>query len=91
MSPEDQQDDHRTEQPQPVTYRRRPQLVGFLVVGAVLGLVVGGSVGFFGPATQGSSLGQDVVLLGALGAILGAFVAAVVYLVADWASMRRTR
>lgn len=88
MSPEDQ---HQTPQPQPVTYRRRPQMVRFLVVGALIGLVAGGALGYFGPATQRSSVGQDVVLLGTMGAVFGALIAAVVYLVADWASMRRPR
>lgn len=78
-----------TPPPQQVAYRRRPQMVRFLVVGAVIGLVVGGAIGYFGPATQSSSLGQDAVLLGAVGAIFGALLAAIVYLVADWASMRR--
>lgn len=80
-----------TPAPQQVTYRRRPQVVSFLVVGAIIGLVAGGSLGYFGPATQTSSTGQNVVLIGATGAAFGALIAAIVYLVADWASMRRPR
>lgn len=94
MSHQDpQHDDQRAEPPSPqeVTYRRRPQMVSFLVLGAVVGLVAGASLGFFGPATQSSSRGQDVVLLGAIGAVFGALIASVVYLVADRASMRRPR
>lgn len=102
MSPQDEQhddqrEDHREDPrderppPQQVTYRRRPQVVSFIVVGAIVGLVIGASLGFFGPASQSSSRGQDVVLLGAVGAVFGALIASVVYLVADWASMRRTR
>lgn len=90
MSRDDQHDEHETP-PQQVTYRRRPRMVSFLVVGAIIGLVAGGSLGYFGPATQSSSLGQDVVLLGAMGAVFGALLAAIVYLVADRASMRRPR
>lgn len=88
MRPEDQD---QTPQPQQVAYRRRPQMVRFLVVGAVLGLLAGAALGYFGPATQRSSVGQDVVLLGAVGAIFGTLLSAIVYLVADWVSLRRTR
>jgi phosphate/sulfate permease len=90
VSPQEQDQTPRP-QPQQVTYRRRPQLVSFLVVGALVGLVAGGLVAYLGPATQSSSVMQDVVLLGAIAATLGALIAAIVYLVADRLSLRRQR
>ncbi|WP_131105839.1 hypothetical protein [Ornithinimicrobium sufpigmenti] len=86
MSPQDQ-----TPAPQQVTYRRRPQMWSFLITGAVIGLVLGGAVGFFGPETASRSTLQDVVLLGAVGAFFAALAAAIAYLLADRASMRRPR
>lgn len=83
------QDQDETPAPQQVTYRRRPQMWSFLIVGALIGLVTGGVVGFLGPGSANRSLLQDVVLLGAVGAFFGALIAAVVYLVADRVSLRR--
>ncbi|QFG69633.1 hypothetical protein [Ornithinimicrobium pratense] len=83
------QDQDETPAPQQVTYRRRPQMWSFLVVGAIIGLVAGGALGYFGPETASRSLMQDVVLLSAVGAFFGALIAAIIYLVADRASMRR--
>lgn len=84
-------DQDQTPAPQQVTYRRRPQMWSFLITGAVIGLVVGGVVGFFGPETASRSTLQDIVLLGAVGAFFGALLAAIAYLLADRASMRGTR
>ncbi|GAA5168558.1 hypothetical protein [Ornithinimicrobium tianjinense] len=68
--------------------RHRPDLVRFLVSGALLGAVLGGVIGYFGPDAANSSLVQEVVLLAAIGAIFVGLLAAVVYLVADRASRR---
>lgn len=69
--------------PQHLPYRRRPRLQSFLVLGAVLGLVVGGLVGYLGPDAPGSSALQEVILLATIGAVLGGFLGSIAYLVAD--------
>lgn len=71
-----------------VPYRRRPQLQRFLGLGAVIGLVLGAVIGYLGPDAPNSSLLQEVILLGAIGAVFGGFLGSVVYLVADRASLR---
>lgn len=91
VNPEDPHAEPAADQPQQVSYRRRPKLVSFLVLGAVVGLVAGGLLGFLGPAAEGSSRMQDVVLLGALAAVFGGFIGSIVYLVADRASLRSRR
>lgn len=82
---EEQIQAHEREQ---VPYRRRPDLKNFLVVGALIGLVAGALLGWLGPSTASRSLGQEIVLLGAIGAIVGGFLASIAYLFADWRSMR---
>ena len=74
--------------PRHVPVRRRPQLQSFLGLGAVVGLVLGGLIGYFGPDAPGSTLLQEVILLGAVGAIFGGFAGSIAYLVADRASLR---
>ena len=74
--------------PEHVPVRRRPDLVRFLVVGGVLGYVLGSLLGWLGPDAPGSSVTQEIVLLGSVGLILGMLLAAVVYLVADRRSAR---
>lgn len=74
--------------PQQVPYRRRPDLKSFLVVGALIGLVAGVLLGWLGPSTATRSLGQEIVLLGAVGAFVGALLASVTYLIADARSLR---
>ena len=69
-------------------YRRRPQLRSFLVVGALIGAVLGVLLAVLGPDVEGSSLAQQVVLLGAIGALLGGFLASIAYLVADRQTLR---
>lgn len=74
--------------PQHVPVRRRPDLVRFLVTGAVLGAVLGGLLGGLGPDAAGRTQVQEVVLLAAVGAIALALLAAVAYLVADRSSLK---
>lgn len=78
----------RTPGPQHLPVRRRPRLQSFLVLGALVGLVIGALLGYYGPDAPGSSQLQEVVLLGAIGAVLGGFLGSVVYLVADRMSLR---
>lgn len=74
--------------PSPRSRRRRPRnhpdLATYLIAGAVLGFVAGAALAIFGEAAPMSSLVQQVVILGAFAAALGALVAAAAYLIADW-------
>lgn len=74
---------------QHVPVRRRPQLLSFLVLGALVGLVLGAGLSYFGPEVPGSRPLQEIVLLGSIGAIFGGFLGSVVYLVADRLSLRK--
>lgn len=72
-----------TSTPGRVRVRRRPDLRRFLVVGTVLGVVVGGIYGYYSPDASSSTTGQEVVMMAAIGALLGLLLASVVYLLAD--------
>lgn len=78
--------DHPDAQLVPV--RRRPDLVRFLVTGAVVGAVIGGLIGYLGPDAPSSSLLQEVILLASTGAIVFLLLAAILYLLADRRSAR---
>ena len=78
----------QTPGPQHLPVRRRPRLQRFLVLGALVGLVAGALLGYYGPDAPGSSQLQEVVLLGAIGALFGGFLGSVVYLLADRMSLR---
>lgn len=66
-----------------VPVRRRPTLSRFLMTGAIVGFVLGGLVGYLGPDAPNSSLTQEVILLGFIGALVFALLASVAYLIAD--------
>ncbi|WP_202613659.1 hypothetical protein [Ornithinimicrobium cerasi] len=70
-----------------VPVRRRPDLVRFLVTGAVIGGVLGGLIGFLGPDAPSSSLLQEIILLASTGAIVVGLLAAVLYLLVDRRSL----
>ncbi|MGO0577847.1 hypothetical protein [Ornithinimicrobium panacihumi] len=87
----DWQGSERVEEDAGTTYlpvRRRPSLSRFVISGALLGFIIGGLVGFFGPDAPNSSLTQEVILLGMVGALLTGALAVVAYLVADRSSQR---
>lgn len=71
-----------------VPVRRRPDMVHFLVTGAVVGAVLGGILGYFGPDAPDASTTQEVILLAGTGAIFVTLIAAILYLVADRATRR---
>ncbi|MCE0487478.1 hypothetical protein [Ornithinimicrobium sediminis] len=67
---------------------RTPRLLPFLGTGAVLGLVVGIVLTLLGPSSPVASDGQELVLLGITGALLGGLAGAVVFLVVEWTTLR---
>ncbi|WP_298890630.1 hypothetical protein [uncultured Serinicoccus sp.] len=81
MPPSDPADP--TDEPTRLPVRRRPRLSRFLVVGALIGFVVGAVTSLLGPDAPGSSAGQEVILLGATGAVFVGLAAAIVYLALD--------
>ncbi|WP_151525612.1 hypothetical protein [Serinicoccus kebangsaanensis] len=83
MPPIDDQTD-----PTRLPVRRRPQLSRFLVAGALLGVALGMLISLTRPDAAGSTAGQQAILLAATGAVLGAFLASMVYLVLDRRSER---
>lgn len=74
-----------------IQVRRAPRFVPFLVLGGVLGLIAAGIAAFAGPANpdydRGTVLGFFSVLFAIFGVLLGALVA----LVLDRISVRRSR
>lgn len=75
----------------PVGSRHRgPRMVPFLLSGAFLGALVGVIVDMVGPASGVATAGQEFIVLGGAGALLGASLGAVIYLIAEWISLRRT-
>lgn len=72
-----------------LSVRRRPNLLRFLIIGGVVGFLAGAALGYFGPDVPTSNTTQEVILMGTIGLLVGAFLASVVYLLADRASMRR--
>ena len=72
------------------SYHRGPKMLPFLVTGALLGALVGVIVDVTGPASGVATASQELIVLGGAGALLGASLGAVVYLIAEWISLRRT-
>ncbi|MFK5635730.1 hypothetical protein [Ornithinimicrobium sp. LYQ103] len=81
--PDDPRETTSTPGPGRAPVRRRPDLRRFLVVGLVVGAVLGGIYGYYSPDATSSSLGQEVVMMAAVAALLGLLLASVAYLVAD--------
>lgn len=90
MSSADQTHEPDTDEPgvHYVPVRRRPDLARFLIIGAVVGFIGGGLVGYFGPRSMNSSILQEVILLGLVGVLVAVFFAAIAYLLADRLSQR---
>lgn len=72
------------------SHHRGPRMVPFLVTGALLGALVGVIVDLVGPASGVATAGQEIIVLGGAGALFGASIGAVAYLIAEWISLRRT-
>jgi hypothetical protein len=75
----------------PVTIRRAPKIIPFLVLGALLGLICAGIIAFTGPESSQFSRGTVLGFFSALLLIPGLLLGAIVALVFDWLSVRRSR
>lgn len=75
----------------PVTVRRAPKIIPFLVLGALLGLIGAGIIAFTGPESEQFSRGTVLGFFSALLLIPGLLLGAIVALVLDWISVRRSR
>ncbi len=67
---------------------RTPRLIPFLATGAIVGLLAGLVLALLGPSSPVASDGQEIVLLGLTGALLGGLAGAVVFLVVEWTTLR---
>ena len=74
-----------------VTIRRAPNLIAFLITGAVLGAVGGVLLGLLGPESQYYTRGAIVGFFLVIGVIIGAGVGSVVSLIIDRISLKRSR
>lgn len=63
-------------------------MVPFLLSGAVLGAFVAMVFAVTGPDSPASSPSQELVLLAMVGGLLGGLVGAIVFLVAEWTTLR---
>ncbi|GAB3256110.1 hypothetical protein [Arthrobacter pigmenti] len=75
----------------PVTIRRAPKIIPFLVLGALLGLICAGIIAFTGPESGQFSRGTVLGFFSALLLIPGLLLGAIAALVFDWLSVRRSR
>lgn len=69
--------------------QHRPRMVPFLATGAIIGAIIGIALSFNGPNSQVASPGQEMIVLGGAGALVFGMVGAVIYLFAEWRSLRR--
>lgn len=72
-----------TDQPSRRKVFRRPQLLPFLLTGAILGFVIGAVVAYLGPDAPRASAGQEfIAVAGPLG-LFGGLLGGIVYLLVE--------
>lgn len=71
------------------TRHRGPRMVPFLLTGALIFALIGVVLAATGPTSGAASAGQEMIVLGGAGALVGGMVGAVLYLIAEWSSLRR--
>ena len=64
-------------------------MVPFLVTGALIGLVVGVLLAFFGPPSPYASPAQEMIVMAFPGALVGGLLGAILYLLAERFVTRR--
>lgn len=74
-----------------MTIRRAPNLLAFLITGAILGAVAGFLFGLLGPESQYYTRGAIVGFFLVIGLLVGAGVGSVVSLIIDRVSLKRRR
>ncbi|GAA4688466.1 MULTISPECIES: hypothetical protein [Kocuria] len=74
-----------------MTIRRAPNLLAFLITGAILGAVGGFLFGLLGPESQYYTRGAIAGFFLVIGLVIGAGVGSVVSLIIDRVSLKRTR
>ena len=74
-----------------MTIRRAPNLLAFLITGAILGAAAGSLFGLLGPESQYYTRGAIAGFFLVIGLLIGAGVGSVVSLVIDRVSLKRSR
>lgn len=72
-----------TDQPTRRRVTRRPQLLPFLLTGALVGLFLGAALAYFGPDAPRASAGQEYLAVAVPGALLGGLLGGVIYLLVE--------
>lgn len=67
---------------------RRPRMVPFLATGALVGLVVGLLLGYFGPDAPNASPAQELIVMAVPAGLVGGLLGGAVYLLVERFSVR---
>lgn len=82
---------HDSSRQENMTFRRAPNLLAFLITGAILGAVAGFLFGLLGPSSLYYTRGSIVGFFLVIGLIVGAGLGSVVSLIIDRISLKRRR
>lgn len=82
---------HEPSREEKMTIRRAPNLIAFLITGALLGALAGVLLGLLGPASLYYTRSAVVGFFLVIGVIVGAGVGSAVSLVIDRVSLKRSR
>lgn len=64
-------------------------MVPFLVTGALIGLVIGLALAYFGPPSPTASPAQEMIVMAVPGGLFGGLLGAIVYLLVERYASRR--
>lgn len=82
---------HEPSRQEDMTIRRAPNVLAFLITGAILGAVGGFLFGLLGPESQYYTRGAIVGFFLVIGLVVGAGLGSVVSLIIDKISLKRSR
>lgn len=68
---------------------RRPRMVPFLVTGALIGLVIGLALAYYGPPSPTASPAQEMIVMAVPGGLFGGLLGAIAYLLVERFASRR--